>query len=126
VKVTIFTRIPCHSMRVVLIDIIIPEKHFLSFLVCELDSKFLMSWNHSVITKITGKCFIYHVEAENSSFFFWLIRLSNSQKSCAIWAQSSWFVWLTFIFSALNLAGRHLPVVKYILLFFCVQPENNL
>src|SRR5699024_6992393 len=113
-------------MRVVLIDIVIPEKHFFSFFICELDSKFRVGWNHSIIAKFAGKCFIYHVKAKNSSFFFWIIRLSCSQKTCTVRSHSSWFIWLTFIFSALNRTGRHLPVVKYILLFFCVQPENNL
>src|SRR5699024_6912107 len=126
IKITILTRIPGHSMRVVLIDIVIPEKHFFSFLICEFDSKLRMSWDHSIIVKIAGKRFIYHVEAENSSFFFWVIRLSSSQKACTVRAHSSWFVRLTFIFSALNRTSRHLPVVKYILLFFFIQPEHNL
>src|SRR5690625_421776 len=112
-------------MRIIPIDIIIPEKHFLCFLIRELDSKFCMGRNHSIIA-IAGKRFIYHVEAENPSFCFWLIRLSCSQNTCAVRSQTSCSVWLTFIFSALNPASKYLPVGKYILLLFFVQPENNL
>src|SRR5699024_2834103 len=83
-------------------------------------SKFCMGRDHSIIVKITGKCFIYHVEAENPSFCFWLIRLSCSQKTCAVRAYTSCSVWLTFIFSALDLASKYLPVGKYTLLLFFV------
>src|SRR5690625_6443114 len=96
-------------MRIILIDIIIPEKYLLCFLICQFDSKLFMGWDHSILAKTAGKSFINHVETENSSFCFWSTRLCHSQKSRTVWMQTSCSVWLTFIFSTLNLSSRNLP-----------------